>query len=51
MKKIFKMLLKYYDDSAYNCPKCGKPSSECNGNGNYGYICPDCQTEFETPDT
>lgn len=43
--------LKYYDESAYNCPYCGCPSSNCDGNGSYGYICADCGNEFETPDT
>lgn len=41
----------YYDDSAYCCPYCGTPSSECGGNGSYGYICSKCGEEFETPDT
>ena len=48
LKKIIKF---FYEDSDYNCPNCGNPSSKCEGNGNYGYICSECGTEFETPDT
>ena len=40
-----------YDDSAYCCPSCGKPSSECEPTDHYSYVCPDCGTDFETPDT
>ncbi len=39
-----------YSDSDYACPTCGTPDIECSSNGNYGYICPNCETEFETPD-
>ena len=42
--------LKYYSESAYCCPDCGTHSSECGGNGNYGYICSNCGRDFETPD-
>ena len=48
MKKILKW---FYDDSAYNCPHCGTPSSECKGTDWYSYICSKCGEEFETPDT
>lgn len=40
----------YYDDSAYACPQCGKPSIECTPI-DWGYDCPDCKIHFETPDT
>ena len=43
-----------YSDSDYNCPWCGwvmdydkvlsDPDNE------YGYICPECDEPFETPD-
>jgi ribosomal protein L37AE/L43A len=51
MKKFLKFLLKYYGDSDYCCPKCGTPSSECEHTEFYTYICSNCGTEFETPDT
>lgn len=44
-------LFRYYDESAYCCPKCGTHSRDCSSNGYWGYICNECGTEFETPDT
>jgi len=40
-----------YSDSDYNCPNCGTDGNECKGTEFYSLICPNCQTEFETPDT
>lgn len=48
---ILKLSNKYYEDKDYCCPNCGCESKFCKSNGNYGYICRDCETEFETPDT
>lgn len=52
MKRLLNKIIKlFYSDSAYCCPMCGKPSSECDTTAWYSYICPDCNIEFETPDT
>jgi len=43
-----------YSDEAYNCPYCGKDASQCTVAeewGFYGSHCPDCDRDFETPDT
>ena len=39
-----------FSDADYCCPDCGTPDSECNSNGCWGCVCPECGTEFETPD-
>lgn len=51
MRKLFKIIIKYYEDSAYCCPKCGTHQNECNTTDWYSFICSKCGTEFETPDT
>jgi len=50
MRKFLRWVMKY-EDSDYCCPNCGKPTSECTGTDWYSHICPDCEIEFETPDT
>ena len=40
-----------YSNDEYGCPNCGRASLHCYSNDNYGYICPKCKIEFETPDT
>lgn len=51
LKNLYKWVVKYYEDSDYCCPECGKSSSDCEMTDWYSYICPDCNIEFETPDT
>ena len=48
MVKDFKTF--YYSAECYCCPNCGTPDTECEPNGNWGYICSECGTDFETPD-
>lgn len=40
-----------YPHDDYSCPYCGLGTMYCNSTAWYSFICPDCNKEFETPDT
>jgi peptide subunit release factor 1 (eRF1) len=40
-----------YPHDEYSCPSCGLGTMYCNSTAWYSFICPDCNKEFETPDT
>ncbi len=40
-----------YTHDDYSCPSCGLNSLHCHSGDCYDYICPNCNTTFETPDS